>query len=432
MALARTDSAADVPVGADAQYTLRTWFDHSADLISVDERGAGDDHDLSRLAIGITTLTECVKSIQPLYIPSYRGGNLSSATIIQALFHEAVGARPPPNLQYRRRCGHAAMHGARGVARGKPVEIAYSLSDVTLMLWCFVTKLIDAEVHRLLGRGPQRKKARHRAIGVNDVPSQDWPTSLAQWLHTARFLQGAMSGTVGCLEPVSIDQCAEQITLWCASAFGASVDDASVRERLAPICAKLEPSVFLAATISRTSLTTDMIGETLATRLGSYVTSAMMDTREHHTDENVLDCIIAELCATRAELAKVRVAAANNDMHGVLDICGPGMVLTATPRHRTLKGCTTMDDKRNYWLRAKSAQLEYALATKIAFKHLPAAITLAHPLLSLLEFGVVARESAASIDSVVRGDYMADHAFFVDAAIDLMVTARIAEVRSVA
>jgi len=258
--------------------------------------------------------------------------------------------------------------GVKMVLMAGPKDSAYSYSkaEVAEWMWCVVASYVDAKVISLLPRQGSLRATRHgkSQLYVAAHGGNAWPRNDDEWQRGADVLVSLLDMPESCpdqilwglsgtnldkqlspLRPTSIDDVVDYIWEAISTATGVNVDKILLHEHLGPVCLHLEPSIFLAKTLTRSFLLGEIVGETL---------SMLVRRRQYESDwkvmlrvdeSGVLSCVGQELADLHKRMAHIKSNVADGSFNQVRDTCGRSFILTR-PNHSSSWGGDKLKESR--------------------------------------------------------------------------------------
>ena len=234
-----------------------------------------------------------------------------------------------------------------------------------------------------------------------------------QWINASLVLSTALPRTTSSvLTPVSIEDLSDAVAEHVAVATGLMIDTHLLKEHIAPLCQLIEPSEFLAITLCRCSIMSEVLGDGLSKYL-----RGSMHSREHGSCADAQhtlpqQTLLQELVETRQSLTRLR-AAAQSGFVGHFD--GDMSLQTFVQR----KSKDELLSKNDLRAQLRTATLEWAIDSNIAFANCPGSIVKVERLIRTMTTG---RDSTVSnvMDKLVGRMTIGRHALILDSALDLM------------
>ena len=226
------------------------------------------------------------------------------------------------------------------------------------------------------------------------------------------------------LKPLTIEATCEAIEEFVIRSCGQlRLDEAVLKDHIAPICQVVEPSLLLAKIICRCDLIGEVIGVALRQKLRLFLhyTTHGIDPPEQ---PNVDPSILQELVDTRQSIARLKSAAPRN-FGGYYETTineEGGTLIARTPTLRDLKSTDST-------VEFKTSTVEWSLQSKIAFQHAPVSLVNAEKLIQKMTTGEDNSVSSI-IDKLMSRHTLGRHAIILDMALDEMHKDRVAKARS--
>ena len=179
--------------------------------------------------------------------------------------------------------------------------------------------------------------------------SHGWPQNGSDFLSAARHLVAALPhGSDQLLAPHSISLVMEVISDNVMIASGAAIDQMLLQDHIAPLCQLLEPTDFLAMTITRCTIMEEVIGKTLATTVRRHCIQEDWNLELPDLDTNhKLQSVRREFLETRGQLVRMKTYIVNDQPVRALELCGKSMLISlAKPRTDSFKAEKAMRTKR--------------------------------------------------------------------------------------
>jgi len=228
-------------------------------------------------------------------------------------------------------------------------------------------------------------------------------------------------------EPISVEECAQQIAEVCALDFGVNVDWLFIRDHLSPLCSNIKPSRFLVKTILRSDLMKEFVGDTLAKTLRIYEFRRTFDMAFQPPPSISMQELMQELIDAKSSIGEAKNAAQIGDARRVSNVLGVGMTLTKVDARRNLSRPLTAasEEKQELRDRIKLATVDMAMSLKQAFKHVPETLGAASSLISLMTYGQVpsSTQQQQALENALSRYTVGRHCLVVDSALDLLVQA---------
>lgn len=288
---------------------------------------------------------------------------------------------------------------------GRRAATCLTYADVHNVMWEHsLVKPIDAFIKRGMGFKAVRYESR---IMTDEL-----------WRIAAPIISHGLSrSTASDLHPIDIDQMCEEVCDLIAGAAGVTIDKSLFKEHIAELCQLIEPSLFLAKTLCRCDVVSEVLGEGLSKHargsLHCCEHGAAMITPQTSTTQTLLQ----ELVETRQELTRFKSAAACGFI-GSFDVCVDRSTLI-----RRKAPCETLSKRGNRTM-LKTATLEWAVSSNIAFKNCPESIVGVERLLRLMKTGI-ASDVSEVMDQLCSQRTIGRHALVLDSALDALMKEKI-------
>ena len=212
--------------------------------------------------------------------------------------------------------------------------VAYTSCEVFEWIWDVVASYIDA---KLLSGLPLTSNRDSRKTGISNRQRQAeeagdaWPNSDAAFERAAKALVAVMPvRDADILTPKSIEEVIDVVcdsSLLCA---GVAVSREAIRNHIAPICTRLEPTLFLGRTLLRTNILEEILGKSFSKELRAHAFQDCWRPESVSNDVPGVDrttAFLQELLDTRAQLLGVRENIATCNLHRAAELCGRSLVV---------------------------------------------------------------------------------------------------------
>lgn len=225
--------------------------------------------------------------------------------------------------------------------RGKRFEQqCWAACDVFEWIWDTLAGHIDVRILSLLPvRDHQADDARRMLRhGLNRpcqstpfrlvITAKGWPQTDEDFAGAARNLVAVMpAGSESLLLPQSISKMLEIIADRVMLATGVDIDQALLQDHIAPICQLLEPTEFLAMTIARCDIMSELIGKSLTTMVRRHCMQYdwQIELPDLGTNHN-LHSVLEELLQTRSTLVQIKGYLANDQPRRAIELCGRSLM----------------------------------------------------------------------------------------------------------
>jgi len=245
------------------------------------------------------------------------GGSAKQATIQKSLdrMFETHMAIPNPHRI------------SRVVGPGPPDKFpSYITSDVGEWLWSVVAEYVDAKILSTLPRTSTIKsdKAGKAYYQVDAEDGRGWPRSDDEWHQGASLIALWLNDAGELLDNVSVDTVVAYIIDSVMHSTGVTIDTSMVQEHFSAVMTHIEPSIFLAKTLLRSSLIAEFVGDALAIEARRRQIESDWNI-SFTTDDTLLTRVSQEMADTR----KLVVAAKRcKDMNAIRDLLGMPLVVT--------------------------------------------------------------------------------------------------------
>ena len=250
---------------------------------------------------------------------------------------------------------HPCRQGLKkGPGKGRHEKnCSYTKAEVSEWMWSIIVSYLDAKALAPLPRTQPFRSSRDGKSQQHVVAEwgNGWPQSDIEWrnganviislLHAAddssatysTFCQGSGSDnllgatTDPLLSPVAIEEVMEYIRESIVHAVGVSIDRDLLQQHFSPLCLSVEPSLFLAKTLVRSSILEELIGNTLATVVRRRQVESDWAVHLGANEDDLLRKISQELTDTRQHIAVMKTEAARGNFKELTQMIGPSLTL---------------------------------------------------------------------------------------------------------
>ena len=323
---------------------LKGWF-----LAHADRETCGRETHCEGKAISVRALTRALPKISGEGLPFPNG-----------LFEELSNRKNRRELSedmLRRQIERAFSRRALPMPEGPVHGMSFSFEEVLETIWDLMARKIDElMLHTVLG--PRHKKQK---VAVGEHVSTPWPSTeeeSGEWASASLAMIKAMPAAESA-EQTHLDAVVADIAETCVGAIGLRVDANLLRAHFGPVCTMVEPSAFLAATLLRTDMLSEMIGNCLAIRLRLYCFSIDWCIVSVWNGVGNLQDAVQELLESRQQLLEIKAANASGHVASLRELCGPSKVLTSAKRNEL---CLTKQDTRTTRYSDKRERTDKTLA----------------------------------------------------------------------
>ena len=245
----------------------------------------------------------------------------------------------------------------QGYSRGKrDTWYSYTKAEVSEWMWSIIVSYLDAKALAQLPRTQQFRESR-KGKSQQHIAAENgngWPQSDDEWqnganviislLHSA-YDSSATYSTVcqesgsdnllgattdPLLSPVTIDEVMAHIGDSIGHAVSVSIDVDVLQQHFGPLCLIVEPSLFLAKTLIRSSILAELIGNTLATVVRRRQVESDWTVHLGANEDDLLQKISQELTDTRKHLVAIKAEAARGNFKELKQMIGPSLTLINT------------------------------------------------------------------------------------------------------
>ena len=278
--------------------------------------------------------------------------------------------------------------------------------------------LVSPLDHLLGAREVVSTKTGPRRIGSQNLTAKCWEDA-ASWIAGAIPLCSSSA----LLEPVSIEECCEMVRMYCATCFGGMIDAALLKEYVAPAIQVAEPCRLFALTVCRSEIMKEIVGHSLSAQLrsSSHASACGLSAPAHLP---AIDVLLRELVETRQELTKLRnmlAAGSKREFDFDVDLTTHTALIKQTPIIR-------MAEEERVALR--TATVQYALNSNVAFKNTPNSIVEADRVLNLAKGTGEDDINKEILEKLGSCWTIGRHALILEDALDELVKGRVTEARS--
>ena len=359
----------------------------------------------------------------------------------------------------------------KAVGSGKIPEDLFTTTEITALIWGQVAADTAHTMQTLASTtsGLSTKRRRLRADGEDDWAtdpvtaymaetdsvracghggwrrnhykmSVGWPTSDNQFTCAARLVcSGLPSVQPDFLVPISVDECANEITMMCLYAFGVNINAEQVQSCLAPLCSmRVEPTKFLAHTILRGNCMSEIVGASLAQTLPSF-----MHRRDFKLDDisfsdaspDITQHLLTELIATRQTINRYKELAMTGAYTALTNLVGANTMFTGTVASAS-EPISAADARRDRFAMIAHSMVEYVAKLNVTFRHVKQTLQDALPILRAAAnastcFGTIRdiaqREASIAADGLLGDSTLRRHSGYVEDAIDMLTADRVAK-----
>ncbi len=243
-------------------------------------------------------------------------------------------------------------------------SFSYTKAEVSEWMWSVIASYVDAKILASLPRDSNRKDARRckSQQHLNALDGHGWPIDDAEWRCGANaiisLLQSDDSQTWpidcsgGCsskgvdpyLKPTSTDEVIEYVAEAVLHFTDVKLNMSLLHDHFGPLCLTLEPSLFLAKTLVRSTILEELVGNTLAivVRRRQFESDWMVVLCLGGDEENTLARVSQELVESREQMLHLKMEVTRGRLDRVRDLCGRSLVVVQPGSHAT----TWRGDKR--------------------------------------------------------------------------------------
>ncbi len=347
----------------------------------------------------ISNIWRAMDGVLPLPHTTYRTSSpMSNASIEDGLatMFKRLG------LEHPQRCGDSARKHFTTHAFTKP--------EVYEFFWQNMAWHVDIRIQSYLP-SDQSSSYRSKRINMKKSPyehqvssggsKQVWPRNHTEWIQASAVVALGIPGVeclndvFECVKPTSVDDVVDYIVEACMYALGAKVDAATLHQHIGPLCLNIEPSKFLANTLIRTNVLSEVLGDALSTIVRRWQYENDWQLELPIGSEDYLSIAIQELTDTRCELLDLKATCASGRLDLVRGKLGKTMVLSSsTPRL-----CNWKADKEKASRKSWHDKVRLLVSTNANFRCLGKSMAF------ITELTLKGRDASGEVDHI-HGDRM--------------------------